>query len=111
MHFQLDQGPTGVVVDWSTVPGGEPDGPVVIQTSEVEEDEMVLSKESGGPAVKRFQECLLGWDPKALPEHGADGDFGSETADWVARFQKAFGLAETGKIDGVTAALLLMHSG
>jgi hypothetical protein len=60
--------------------------------------------------VKRFQECLLVWNPEALPEDGADGEFGSETADWVGRFQKAFGLAETGKIDGVTAALLLMHS-
>lgn len=24
MHFQLDQGPTGVTIDWSTVPGAEP---------------------------------------------------------------------------------------
>jgi peptidoglycan hydrolase-like protein with peptidoglycan-binding domain len=100
-----------VAVDWSTVPGGKPDGAIDIQTSDAEEDEMVLSKESGGPAVKRFQECLLVWNPEALPEHGADGDFGSETADWVGRFQEAFGLAKTGKIDGVTAALLLTHSG
>ena len=111
MHFQLDQGPTGVVVDWSTVPGGKPDGPIDVQASDVEEDEMVLSKGSGGPGVKRFQECLLVWNPEALPKHGADGDFGSETADWVGRFQETFGLATTGKIDGVTAALLLMHSG
>jgi hypothetical protein len=111
MHFQLDQGPTGVAVDWSTVPGGEPNGQNDIQINDVEEDEMVLSKESGGPAVKRFQECLLAWNPEALPKDGADGEFGSETADWVGRFQEAFGLAKTGKIDGVTAALLLTHSG
>ncbi|MGH8871089.1 MAG: M15 family metallopeptidase [Acidimicrobiia bacterium] len=110
MHFQLDQGPTGVVVDWSTVPGGEPDGPIDIEPADVEEDEMVLSKGSEGPGVKQFQECLLVWNAEALPEHGADGDFGSETADWVGRFQKAFGLAITGKVDGVTAALLMMHS-
>lgn len=111
MHFQLDQGPTGVAVDWSTVPDVEPDRPIEIQTSAVQKDEMVLSNGAGGPGVKRFQRCLLVWDPEALPKHGADGDFGAETVDWVGRFQQAFGLAQTGKIDGVTAALLAMHSG
>lgn len=104
MHFQLDQGPTAVDVDWSTVPGGE-----IEPRDEEEDDEMVLTKGMEIPAVKRFQECLLAWNPEALPEHGADGDFGAETADWVGRFQTAFGLEKTGKIDGVTAALLATH--
>jgi peptidoglycan hydrolase-like protein with peptidoglycan-binding domain len=61
------------------------------------------------PAVKRFQLCLLDWNAKALPKDGADGVFGSETVEWVGRFQEAFGLEKTGKIDGVTAALLVAH--
>ena len=103
MHFQLDQGPSAVDVDWSTVPGGE------IELTD-QEAEMVLAKGIENAAVNRFQECLLAWNPEALPEHGADGDFGNETAEWVGRFQTAFGLEKTGKIDGVTAALLAIHA-
>lgn len=108
MHFQLDQGPTSVQVDWSSVPGGkgsaaQAGGP------QQQEDEMTLGKGMENPAVKRFQECLLAWDSKALPKHGADGDFGTETTTWVGKFQETYGLEKTGKIDGVTAALLATH--
>jgi hypothetical protein len=114
MHFQLDGGPAAVDVDWRTVPG---EGHADAASSEVQdtaspatggkEDEMVVSKGMENPAVQRFQECLLVWDPSALPKHGADGDFGNETAEWVGRFQESFGLEKTGMIDGVTAALLV----
>jgi hypothetical protein len=68
---------------------------------------MVLSKGMKNAAVERFQQCLLAWDPQALPKDGADGVFGDETGEWVGRFQDAFGLERTGVIDGVTAALLV----
>lgn len=106
MHFQLDQGPASVDVDWSSVPGGT--GSASGRPQEPEE-EMVLVKGMDNAAVKRFQECLVAWDSKALPKHGPDGDFGSETVTWVTRFQEAYGLEKTGKIDGVTAALLATH--
>lgn len=108
MHFQLDRGPAALEVDWRTVPDGGPKlaGSGPIDSKEVE---MVLSKGMENAAVKRFQECLLAWDGKALPKHGADGDFGGETVDWVGRFQESFGLEKTGVIDGVTAALLVAH--
>ena len=67
----------------------------------------MLRQGSEGTAVTRFQDRLRAWDPEALPEHGADGDYGDETADWVRRFQETSGLETTGAIDGVTAALLL----
>jgi len=108
MHFQLDTGPAAVDVDWDTVPGGRPEG-AESGAMDVKEEEMVLSKGTKNGAVKRFQECLLAWDAKALPKDGADGVFGSETVDWVGRFQKSFGLEKTGVIDGVTAALLVAH--
>lgn len=104
MHFQLDRGPTDMRVDWSTVPGiGEH------ETTPDEEDDVTLEMGADNPAVKRFQDCLLAWDRDALPEYGADGTFGNETAAWVRRFQGAFGLEETGVIDGITAALLAMQ--
>jgi hypothetical protein len=108
MHFQLDRGPAAVDVDWRTVPGGAQD--TASLPMEVKEEEMVLSKGAESPAVQRFQECLLVWDATALPEHGADGDFGRETVEWVGRFQESFGLEKTGVIDGVTAALLVAQA-
>jgi peptidoglycan hydrolase-like protein with peptidoglycan-binding domain len=106
MHFQLDGGPDAVDVDWRTVPG-EGQAVTLPASIEVKEDEMVISKGMENPAVKRFQECLLLWNAEALPKHGADGDFGNETAEWVGRFQESFGLEKSGVIDGVTAALLV----
>jgi peptidoglycan hydrolase-like protein with peptidoglycan-binding domain len=112
MHFQLDQSPTAAAVDWASVPGGKPDdvdGESQAQLADIEEDEMTLAKGTKGPAVKQFQECLLAWNPRALPEDGADAIFGAETTVWVRRFQEAFGLEKTGTIDGVTAAMLAMQ--
>jgi peptidoglycan hydrolase-like protein with peptidoglycan-binding domain len=106
MHFQLDRGPGAVDVDWRTVPGGGIEN-AGSGESKVEGDEMVLSKGMKNAAVERFQQCLLAWDPQALPKDGADGVFGDETGEWVGRFQDAFGLERTGVIDGVTAALLV----
>ena len=55
---------------------------------------MVLSKGMENQAVKQFQECLLAWNAGALPQHGADGDFGRETEEWVRRFQESLGLGD-----------------
>ena len=111
MHFQLDQGPDGVDVDWSTVPGGSAlAGPKVgaPETSKTtqEEEGNVLSNGAKGKAVAFFQNRLLAWNEEALPKWGADGDFGDETIEWVRRFQTDAGLEPNGAIDGVTAALL-----
>jgi hypothetical protein len=129
MHFQLDQGPAGLEVDWSTVPGKDsgaspsrervdPDPQTRPDGDEVKEDqgtrvssgnregENVLKKGSRGKAVQYFQGRLLVWNADALPEHGADGGYGDETTNWVRRFQTEMGIDATGNIDGVTAALL-----
>jgi phosphatidylserine/phosphatidylglycerophosphate/cardiolipin synthase-like enzyme len=39
------------------------------------------------PAVKKIQLALLGQDPNCLPQFGADGHYGDETAAAVARFK------------------------
>jgi len=74
MHFQLDQGPGDVEVDWATVPGGRSEGAGALESEPMnaKEDEMVLARGMENAAVKRFQECLLTWNPKALPKHGAE---------------------------------------
>ena len=124
MHFQLDRGPAGVDVDWSTVPGAAPEGSAsdrsdqvpkrvggVVRTPTVSpEEETMLKQGSKGAAVKQFQQALQAWEPAALPKHGADGDYGTETVDWVGKYQEALGLPVTGNIDGITAALLVLET-
>lgn len=57
----------------------------------------LLKRGAIGEAVERMQTILMSWNPKALPEWGADGEFGSETLKWVKKFQQSFGL----KVDGI----------
>lgn len=108
MHFQLDQGPKDVAVDWSTVPGGEG---MTSTTTTMGGDEFMITRGAGGEAVTTFQNCLMHWNAEALPKHKADGDYGGETEDWVKKFQQAMGIPASGSIDGVTAALLTMQNG
>lgn len=73
-------------------------------------DEEMLDRNSpSGDAVKYFQTALKGWNSNALPQYGADGDFGSETEEWVKKYQKAADLEVTGTIGEVTATLLARH--
>jgi len=71
------------------------------------EDPMSLKPGDAGEAVRKFQTALLGWNGRALPQFGADGDYGEETETWVRTFQSSQDLVTTGIVDGVTAALLL----
>ncbi len=76
------------------------------------DDEMSLKKghkPSPSNAVTKYQKGLIGWTSEALPEFGADGDFGNETEEWVKKYQKAADLDQSGEIDGVTAPLLLSY--
>ena len=45
------------------------------------------SQNSRGPSVGRVQQALLIWDPAELPQHGADEDYGNETAKALRRFK------------------------
>lgn len=71
-----------------------------------EETVMALSKGSKGHTVGEVQKALLNWRDNALPEWGADEDFGGETEEWVIKFQKAAELRATGVVDGVTFGML-----
>ena len=66
-----------------------------------------LRRGDSGPEVAAMQQLLLKWDPKCLPEYGADGDFGKETEDAVKAFQKAKGLPVTGVYDAATEKALM----
>lgn len=72
-----------------------------------ETGEMTLQRGDQGKAVEKHQQALQAWDSRALPQYGADGDFGAETEEWVIHFQFAWDLDRTGIIDGVTSTLLL----
>ena len=65
------------------------------------DDDQPLQPGAKGDAVADAQRKLLraGY---SLPKYGADGDYGSETADAVRRFQKANALPETGHFDIAT---------
>lgn len=71
------------------------------------EDGMSLRPGDNGEAVRKIQTGLKGWDARALPNFGTDGDYGTETETWVQRFQDSQDLTATGVVDGLTAALLL----
>ena len=92
MHFELQVPPERTSIDWDTVPEGDP--------------EMSLQRGDKGNAVRYYQQALMGWNSEALPEWGADADFGLETETWVKRYQSAADLDQTGRIDGITADLL-----
>ena len=71
----------------------------------------VLRYSDVGDQVQYMQRMLLKWDPKCLPEYGADGDFGSETRKAVTSFQAAHGLDQTGVYDAATRQALLEKVG
>ena len=99
MHWEIDVPPSSLAtgINWATVPGGLLKG------------EQMLKKGDKGFAVERYQNGILGWNSKALPLFGADGDFGDETVTWVKKYQAAANLDQTGMIDGITGALLLEY--
>lgn len=113
MHFQIDQAPNAVDVDWSTVPGGSaqassPSAKAAAgSTSITIQEERVLTRGAKGTAVERFQNALKAWNNDALPEYGVDGGYGTETIEWVKKYQEAMGLPVSGNIDGLTAAMLV----
>jgi peptidoglycan hydrolase-like protein with peptidoglycan-binding domain len=106
MHFQLNQGPRRV-----DIAGVDKSGEPAVALM-VDEEAGMLGKGAKGKAVVEFQTRLVTWDAAALAVSGVDGSYGDETAAAVRRFQEAQDLEQTGRIDGVTAALLLaMHRG
>ena len=62
----------------------------------------MLRKGSMGAEVERMQALIISWNVNALPEYGADGEFGSETRSWVKRFQKAHKLEQDGIVGPLT---------
>jgi GH25 family lysozyme M1 (1,4-beta-N-acetylmuramidase) len=72
----------------------------------IADDTTFLSPGDHNEHVRAMQKALLAKGYK-LPKYGADGDYGSETKDAVAAFQKANALPVTGKADEKTLALIL----
>jgi hypothetical protein len=50
-------------------------------------DRISQTRNRTAPGVRKLQTALLIWRPDVLPRHGADGDYGPETAAAVVRFK------------------------
>jgi hypothetical protein len=73
------------------------------------EEEQMLKQGDEGNAVRKVQNAIKAWNPAALPKFGADADYGAETEEWVANYQRAANLEATGNADGVTVAFLFEY--
>ena len=62
---------------------------------------MALRRNDTGNAVTRHQHALQAWNPDALPQWGADGDYGAETEAWVVKYQSAAQLDDEHPWNGV----------
>ena len=103
MHFEAQVPPSRCDVDWATVPGGN-------RPPATGGDIMLCKQGDQGEHVEAWQEFLLLDDPNALPNWGADGDFGAETVEWTKGFQAKNGLPQTGAYDAKTDAFV-KHAG
>ncbi|MBO5970710.1 MAG: peptidoglycan-binding protein [Clostridia bacterium] len=66
----------------------------------------VLKKGDRGAEVRQTQRLLIATG-YAMPQYGADGDFGSETETAVKKFQADNGLEQNGTVDKATMSKLL----
>lgn len=65
------------------------------------QEDDVLGPGDQGKKVTKWQQNLIDYfDGKALPQYGADGDYGDETAEWTKKFQKREQIPQSGKVGG-----------
>jgi phosphatidylserine/phosphatidylglycerophosphate/cardiolipin synthase-like enzyme len=62
-------------------------GDPLLEAIAQDQDRISRSQHRTDPAVRKVQIALLDRDPDCLPQFGADGDYGDETAGAVARFK------------------------
>lgn len=62
------------------------DDPVLLNVFN-DRDRISRTQHRTSDSTGRVQAALLIWDPGCLPEHGADSDYGDETAGAVSRFK------------------------
>src|SRR5215210_6691471 len=62
-------------------------GDAILQAVLEDRDRISQTQHRFGEATFKVQTALLIWDPTCLPLHGADSDYGSETAAAVVRFK------------------------
>ncbi|GAB2892382.1 hypothetical protein GCM10027074_70680 [Streptomyces deserti] len=77
-------------------------GDPLLEAIAQDQDRISRTRHRTDPAVQKVQIALLGWDPDCLPQFGADGDYGGETAAAVARFKvEVLGVPPAEVIDDV----------
>lgn len=60
-------------------------------------DNQLINEDARPRFIEMLQKQLIRENPSALPDYGVDGEYGSETQEWVTRFQERKGL----QVDGV----------
>jgi peptidoglycan hydrolase-like protein with peptidoglycan-binding domain len=77
-------------------------GDALLEAVAADQDRISRDRHATDPAVGTVQAALLLWQPGSLPEHGADGTYGEETARAVVRFKvEQLGVDPAGVFDDV----------
>ncbi|KMS79122.1 hypothetical protein ACH49_12965 [Streptomyces leeuwenhoekii] len=77
-------------------------GDALLESIANDQDRISRTRHRRDPAVRKVQIALLDRDPNCLPQFGADGDYGDETAGAVARFKiEVLGVPPAEVIDDV----------
>lgn len=77
-------------------------GDPLLEAIAADGDRISRTRHQDDPAVLKVQRALLIWDPECLPLHGADGTYGDETAQAVARFKvEVIGVPPPSVVDDV----------
>lgn len=63
-------------------------GDPVLEKVAADQDRISRTKNTPGDAVWKVQQALLVWNPNCLPQWGADGNYGNETAEAVRNFKR-----------------------
>lgn len=72
-------------------------------------DRLLLQFGDAGDAVEDWQAELRRWEPRALPQFGADGTFGGETRYWTRAFQRYARIQVDGIVGGETREAMARH--
>jgi peptidoglycan hydrolase-like protein with peptidoglycan-binding domain len=83
-------------------------GDVLLESIVADAERISRTRNASAEAVRKVQQALLTWNPNCLPQWGADGNYGDETAAAVATFKRQLlGVPVAQIVDDVGPATVL----